>query len=306
MGECHLARPENMSLWLFSSFLQLLGLAVLLIILLATYKFLFRQKGAGGLQRPDWERDVVYLCQFPLCPSVRSISPFALKLETWLRVKKIKYENIFSMKFHPKTGLIPYIELNGESFSDSNLIIEKLKKKFALVPVDPGLTKEQLAMSHAATSMVENFTAQTGFHYRYGYNMQSFVSVLKLGEYYSNQRAVNFWARFQPFATKLRNHFSGLGREENSTVWHLASRDLAALSAWLGEKEYFHGGSTPSTIDCVIFGHLAQFLYIDIGFPQRTFLESECRNLVDLVTRMKDKYWADWDQSIEASKESMM
>merc|ERR1711936_1350474 len=271
MGECHLARPENMSLWLFSSFLQLLGLAVLLIILLATYKFLFRQKGVGGLQRPDWERDVVYLCQFPLCPSVRSISPFALKLETWLRVNKIKYENIFSMKFHPKTGLIPYIELNGESFSDSNLIIEKLKKKFALAPVDPGLTKEQLAMSHAATSMVENF-----------------------------------WARFQPFATKLRNHFSGLGREENSTVWHLASRGLAALSAWLGEKEYFHGGSTPSTIDCVIFGHLAQFLYIDIGFPQRTFLESECRNLVDLVTRMKDKYWADWDQSIEASKESMM
>merc|ERR1711936_689949 len=215
MGECHLARPENMSLWLFSSFLQLLGLAVLLIILLATYKFLFRQKGVGGLQRPDWERDVVYLCQFPLCPSVRSISPFALKLETWLRVNKIKYENIFSMKFHPKTGLIPYIELNGESFSDSNIIIEKLEREFA-VTVDEKLTAEELAVSHAVTSMVENFTAQTGFHYRYGYNMTRFVEVLKLGDYFNNPKSVKNWARVQPYLTKVRNHFSGLGREENS------------------------------------------------------------------------------------------
>jgi len=290
-------------LWLLSLFLQLLGLLVVLLILLASYKFLFPKKSVASLQKTDWERDVVYLCQFPLCPSVRTISPFALKLETWLRLSNIKYENVFSMKFHPKTGLIPYIELNGESYSDSNIIIEKLKKEFD-VCVDEELSLEELAMSHAATSMVENYLSQTGFHYRYGYNMPRFVEVLELAEYYNNPKAVKFWTRFQPYATKLRNHFSGLGREENVTVWALAAKDLTALSSWLGDKAYFHG-ARPSTMDCMVFAHLAQFLYIDIGFPQKTFLETECSNLVDFVTRMKEKYWEDWDQSIEASKQFM-
>jgi len=208
------------------------------------------------------------------------------------------------MKFHPKTGLIPYIELNGESFSDSNIIIEKLKREFA-VTVDENLTAEELAVSHAVTSMVENFTAQTGFHYRYGYNMTRFVEVLKLGDYFNNPKSVKNWARVQPYLTKVRNHFSGLGREENSAVWKMASKDLKALSSWLGGKTYFHGGSEPSTVDCMIFGHLAQFLYIDIGFPQATFLETECINLVTLVANMKDKYWQDWDKTIEDSREFM-
>ena len=41
-------------------------------------------------RKADWEEDVVYLFQFPLSPSVRSISPFAIKLETWLRMTGIR------------------------------------------------------------------------------------------------------------------------------------------------------------------------------------------------------------------------
>jgi len=293
-----------MMLWLFSTFLQLLGLLVLVPVLFFSYKWLIPRQPQRSIQKRDWEKDVVYLCQFPLCPSVRTISPFALKLETWLRLTNIKYENIFTMKFHPRTHQIPYIELNGESLSDSNLIISKLTEHFA-VSLDNDLTGEQSAMSQATTSMLENYTAQTGFHYRYGFNMARFVEFLKLGEYYNNERAVRFWTIFQPFSTRLRNHLSGLSRVENATVWSLASRDLLALSAWLGTKQFFHG-SHPSSVDCVMFGQLVQFLYIDIGFPQKTFIESECRNLVDFVARMKEKYWSDWDESIEASKEILM
>ena len=292
-----------MMLWLLSLLLQLLGLLVLVPILLFSYKWLFPSQPKPSLQKRDFERDVVYLCQFPLCPSVRSISPFALKLETWLRLANIKYENIFTMKFHPKTHQIPYIELNGESLGDSNVIISKLTEQFG-VSLDNDLTGEQAAMSRAATSMVENHTAQTGFHYRYGYNMARFVEFLQLGEYFNSQRSIRFWTKFQPYSTRLRNHLSGLSRVENATVWSLASKDLLALSAWLGEKPFFHG-SSPTSVDCMMFGQLAQFLYIDIGFPQKTFIETDCRNLVDFVARMKEKYWSDWDESIENSKEIM-
>ena len=36
---------------------------------------------------------------------------------------------------------------------------------------------------------------------------------------------------------------------------------------YLGNKTFLHG-DTPTTIDCALFGHLAQFLYIPLEFPQ--------------------------------------
>ena len=75
-----------MWLWLFSLLLQLIGFLVLLVALLLVYRFKLRPTPPTVLLKKDWEKDVVYLCQFPLCPSVRSISPFALKLETWLKI----------------------------------------------------------------------------------------------------------------------------------------------------------------------------------------------------------------------------
>ena len=72
-----------------------------------------RDAAAGMLHRPQWERDVVYLVQFPTAPHCRTISPFALKLETWLRAAKIEYEPVYSLKFSTATGQIPYVELNG-------------------------------------------------------------------------------------------------------------------------------------------------------------------------------------------------
>lgn len=288
-----------MILWLLSLLLQLVGLLVVLLVILLVYRFKLRPTPPTTLLKKDWEKDVVYLCQFPLCPSVRTISPFALKLETWLRLTGIKYENIHTMKFSSK-GQIPYIELNGEQIPDSNIIIEKLKKKFEVDP-DKDIPEENLAMGHAATVMVENHTAHIGFHYRYGHHMQSFLETLKLEEYYPNGKHVRNWGKFQPFGTRFRSYLQGIGRHENTELWEMSFKDLMALSTWLGTKEYFQG-SKPTTVDCMLFGHLAQFLFIDIGFPQKTFLETRCSNLVELVTRMKTELWPDWEKSIEEAK----
>ena len=52
-----------------------------------------------------------------------------LKLETWLRMNKIRYENVYSMVLGSK-GQTPYVELNGEEITDSNIIMERLGKRF--------------------------------------------------------------------------------------------------------------------------------------------------------------------------------
>ena len=52
--------------------------------------------------------------------------------------------------------------------SDSNVIIARLITLFAASVDIKLLTPEQRAIAHAATRMVEEHLAQTGFYYRYG------------------------------------------------------------------------------------------------------------------------------------------
>jgi len=280
--------------------LYIFGILPLTASLLLLYKFKLKRKPVRVLQKIDWEKDVVYLCQFPLCPSVRTISPFALKLETWLRLAGIKYENVFTMKFGSK-GQIPYIELNGEEIPDSNMIISRLKDHFGKDP-DQSCSSSDIAVGHAVTGLVEHHLAHVGFHYRYGLHMTNFLSVLKLGEYYNLPSAMTNWGRFQPTMTKVRSYLQGIGRHTESEIWEMSFKDLKAISTLLGTNEFLFGDS-PTTIDCVLFGHLAQFLYIEIGFPQKTYMEQNCPNLVSLVERMKGKFWPQWDEEIEQAKQ---
>ena len=123
------------------------------------------------------------------------------------------------------------------------------------------------------------------------FHFKEFVKTLRIGEYYGSEKAVRIWSLFQPHLTRMRSYVSGvsrqeepviwemmmmmlmimmmmMSRQEEHVIWEMASRDLAALSLWLGTKEFFHG-SEPSSLDCTVFGNLVQFLFIDIGFPQK-------------------------------------
>ena len=44
------------------------------------------------VHKKDFEKDVVYLYQFNRTPAVPSVSPYCLKVETFLKLQGIKYE----------------------------------------------------------------------------------------------------------------------------------------------------------------------------------------------------------------------
>ena len=70
--------------------------------------------------------------QFPRGASTLSLSPFPIKVETFLRVNGIKYINDFEYPYSPDKHKSPWITVNGEDISDSQLAIEFIAKKFGI------------------------------------------------------------------------------------------------------------------------------------------------------------------------------
>ena len=108
------------------------------------------------VHKGNFEKDIVYLYQFSRTPLLPSLSPYCLKVETWLRLAGLKYENVdHKMKFRSKKGQLPFIELNGEEIADSQIIIKELTQKFNN-DLDAALSPEQRNIAHATISMIEN------------------------------------------------------------------------------------------------------------------------------------------------------
>ena len=98
-----------------------------------------------------------------------------------------------------------------------------------------------------------------------------------------------------PMGLRLKGWLCVFGRLHQEEVMEMSFRDIDALSVMLREKTYMFGDQ-PTSLDCMVFGHLAQFLYIPIGFPQEKFMKENTPNLVMLVERMKAEFWPDWVQ----------
>lgn len=244
----------------------------------------------------------VYLFTFPNSPHIRNISPFALKLESFLRVHKIPFEVVGTFKFSPK-GQMPYIRLNskedGPLIADSSFIIHFLSKKLGLD--SPGITIEQKAISHAFTRMVEEHTSQIGFYYRYALNMEQFRAAVIPDGWFNNKGTFNAWLMnkvFQimmPLGFKKKMRYISFGRHSDEEKWILSCQDIQSISDYLGTKKFVFGDIV-TVLDCTLFGHLAQFLYIPMDFPQKKYIERHCDNVIQYVERFRRLYWEDWDE----------
>lgn len=253
---------------------------------------------APTVHKTDYEEDVVYLYQFSRCPTIASASPFCLKVETYLRMAELKYENVdHKLKYKSKAGLLPFVELNGKEINDSELIIKELSEKFGK-NLDDGLSAEQKITSHAFVSMLDNHTSWVQRWWRYN-NARKFLEIAQIDV----KQAVNsvlpkpliqflFILGFRNHAKQAVGH--GLGRHTAEQILNFGREDLKSLSQFLGDKKFFFGNE-PHLLDCVAFAHISQFYYVPFEkFDE--WLKTETPNLVAHLERMKEKYWPDWDR----------
>ncbi|XP_017080641.1 failed axon connections isoform X2 [Drosophila eugracilis] len=255
-----------------------------------------------NVHKTNFEKDIIYLYQFSRTPLLPSLSPYCLKVETWLRLVGLKYENVdHKMRFRSKKGQLPFIELNGEEIADSAIIIKELSSKYEK-NLDSGLTAEQRNVSYATIAMLENHLIWIIFYWRAKYP----DNVLK-GYKVNLQHALglrlpnsilNFFFKItfgRKGTKKLKAH--GIGVHSAEEIEEFGKNDLKVLSEMLDCKPFFFGDE-PTTLDVVAFAVLSQLHYLskDIAYPLRDYMTEKCPNLIGHVSRMKDKCFPDWDE----------
>lgn len=128
------------------------GIASTAFVVIYLLVKMFKKEQKTKKPRPG----TVILHQFPPTNLVASPSPPCLKLETFLRMTRIPYENEYGLKFSKK-GKIPWIEFNGQEIADSNFCIQFLKREFK-VDIDSHLTNTEKAIAHSIRTMLEENT----------------------------------------------------------------------------------------------------------------------------------------------------
>ncbi|EDV29345.1 Failed axon connections-like protein [Trichoplax sp. H2] len=261
--------------------------AVVIVLLLKIYF------GNNRAKREPLPTNVVRLHQFNACRPLPSCSPFVMKLETYLRMAKIKYCNDFSMTFGKRKGKIPWIELNGEEIEDTNFIMDHLNEFFQ-VDLDKDLSDEDRAKAHALKRMMEENTRWASITNVRFQNSAHISHTLKAANLPSYLYLIFRYVLAGKVHKDMKKH--GIGRHSTEEIQSIAIGDLKAVSAVLGHKKYMFGDQ-PSTIDAAMFGIISNIIY---GNPPESsltlYVKDYLPNLNSYVERIKSNFWPDWEQ----------
>jgi glutathione S-transferase len=219
------------------------------------------------------ETSIVRVVQFPQVWG-RNVSPFGLKLETWLRLAGIPFVVQPSTKLHkaPK-GKLPYIHDGPHLIADSTLIIEHLKRTRRIDP-DAALTGRQQAEAVALQRLFEDHLY---FIMAYSRWLDPEGAPTVLRSFLASLPAPMRGAAGALMRGRVRRMLQaqGLGRHEPHEIYEFARVDLEAVAAYLGDKSFFMGEQL-TTVDAVAFGFLANIVLVPIetelkriaaGFP---------------------------------------
>ncbi len=231
----------------------------------------------------------------------KSISPFGIKLESFLRLANIPYHyaapSISAILHTPKRKLPFVVTDAGVTVFDSSFIIDHL---FQTAPYaqrcqtnlcDAALSQEQRSIGTAVKMMCEDSLYFIVGYWRYvddnGFSRYTDINptlqnvpmswIRKLLERFA-RRAITkqLWA--QGMARHTRPEIEGLGRDCLESIAGLLTR----------EPGPFLFGSTPSRFDATVFGFLSSVIEIDLDCPLKSDAKS-MREIVDYLQIVNSK-----------------
>lgn len=227
------------------------------------------------------------LYQFERTWGIPNLSPFCCKIETYLRMADIDYEIKSTLPLRAPKGKLPYIEDGGKALGDSRFIIAHLKSTYK--DLDKELNDAELAMSVAMQRLLEEHLFWAALYSRWQYTDENWQT---------NKQAIfgglppiirDIVASRWRQKIKRQIHGHGTGRHQAEEIFALGKQDIDALSASLGDQQYFLG-DRPTTLDTSAFGLLINIIGCPIESPLKEYGLSK-NNLIDYVNRINHEFY---------------
>lgn len=231
---------------------------------------------------------MIKLYQFHPAWDLPNGSPFCLKLETYLRMVEIPYENVWTNNLNDAPqGKMPYIEDDGTFIADSNFVIDYLKSAYDY-DLDQHFTASELAILRSMKRLIEDslYWVVLYSRWREPRNWQ--------------KTKEEFFGSFPPvirplIASLARKQIlkslygQGIGRHEAFEIYQIGIKDLTAINDFLADKPYLMGAQI-SSLDASAYGLLANILWTPIESPV-TDQARTMTNLLDYCHRMRDRFY---------------
>ncbi|KAK1170403.1 hypothetical protein AOXY_G7242 [Acipenser oxyrinchus oxyrinchus] len=259
--------------------------------LLAAAAYLLHELLAIRKEQKVDSKDAIILHQFSRPKNgAPSLSPFCLKMETYLRMVDLPYQNYFDGKLSPQ-GKMPWIEYNNEKVSGTEFIIDFLEDKLG-VNLNKNLNPHEKAVSRTVTRMVEEHFYWTIAYCQWVDNLQETQKMLSLSGPLSDLLK---WilSHLTRGIVKREMYGHGIGRFSKEEIYALMEKDMRTLATLLGDKKYIMGPQL-STVDATVFGHLAQAMWTLPGTRPEQLIKGELINLAMYCERIRRKFWPEW------------
>ncbi|KAK4293102.1 hypothetical protein Pmani_034175 [Petrolisthes manimaculis] len=240
----------------------------------------------------EWDsvgKDVVLLHQFVRGKYCPNLSPFALKVETFLRLANIKYEVDTKTPFGPK-GKCPWVSINGDDLTDSEFVIDDLSSRFG-VSLDGHLDTQRAAILEAVRIMADEHLFWCVVTWRYWLDKcHTFLTTQQLGTV-----TTFMFPRFMVSGIKKKAQQQGIGHHTPHEIYLICRKSCATFAGVLGSDDFF-GGNDPCRADCAVFGQLTQLMWNAPGTRYEALLTDVYPSLAQYCLRMKERVYPDWMQ----------
>ncbi|XP_061185655.1 failed axon connections homolog isoform X2 [Saccostrea echinata] len=273
---------EDVKTFMVAHLKEICGAAVIGFTVMVVYKRCKRKI------KKSYPRDTVIHHTIPRGPFAPSLTPFALKLETYLRMAKVPYQNEFdSVVNRNSKGKLTWIEYNGEEVADSEFCIKFINKTLN-IDLDKDFTDEEKAIAYSFQKVAEEYFYWALFLQRWVYDGE--------GEVFKYIKIPWIFRKIGKRGAIKQAHAQRIGRHSQEEVQTLIFECLQNFSSFLGKKKFLLG-EKPCQADCAVFGILSQCYWHGFGsFTEQEFKKFE--NLCSYCERMKAEFWPDWDDCI--------
>jgi glutathione S-transferase len=216
-------------------------------------------------------------------------SPFVMKTMVHLKLAGLDFEQRATGIKGSPTGKVPYIEDEGETIADSELIRRHIERKY-LVDLDASLGPRRRAVAWSIGRMAEEhlYFALVDLRWRDDRNFAAGPA-----HFFDKLPAVvrPLVRRFGRARMIKTLHLQGTSRLSRADVEANAARDVDALAGLLSGKPFLMGDN-PTAVDGFVYGVLASLLVPVFETELRHRVESHA-NLKDYVARVSGRFFHD-------------